>query len=145
MFASLIALNSFHLLTSTQLTTNLTLEWSGGSMFHPLSHIYAKTPFCCAETTFWIVDALLFLIDCSKSSTHFEHSFLVDKCVCKMVNTLSSDIFDSSAISRNFNLLSVKTSLWSFFFSRTTAESSNSAVQHRLCLYDHILSEHTTT
>ena len=50
MFTSLVALNGFHLLLSTQLTANLTLEWSGGSMFHPLSHIYAKTPFCCIET-----------------------------------------------------------------------------------------------
>ena len=32
------------------LTTYLTLEWSGGSIFHPLSNIYAKTPFCCIET-----------------------------------------------------------------------------------------------
>ena len=23
---------------------------SGGFMFHPLSHIYAKIPFCCVET-----------------------------------------------------------------------------------------------
>ena len=50
MFASLVALDGFHLLLSTQLTADLTLEWSGGSMFHPLSHIYAKTPFCCIET-----------------------------------------------------------------------------------------------
>ena len=34
----------------SQLTANLTQEGSGGSMFHPLSHIYAKTPFCCIET-----------------------------------------------------------------------------------------------
>ena len=33
-----------------QLTADLTPEWSGGSMFHSLSHIYAKTPFCCVET-----------------------------------------------------------------------------------------------
>ena len=40
-----------------------------------------------------------------------------------MVNTLPSDIFNSSAISRNFNLRSAKTSLWSFLvFSETTAE-----------------------
>ena len=43
MFASLVALNGFHLLLSSQLTANLTLEWSGGSLFHLLSHIYAKT------------------------------------------------------------------------------------------------------
>ena len=50
MFASLVALNGFHLLLSTQLTAGLTQEWSGGSMFHPLSHIYRKTPFSCVET-----------------------------------------------------------------------------------------------
>ena len=32
------------------LSSLLTPEWSGGSMFHPLSHIYAKTPFCWIET-----------------------------------------------------------------------------------------------
>ena len=50
MFVFLVALNGFHLLLSTQLTADLTLEWSGGSIFHPLSHIYAKTSFCCFET-----------------------------------------------------------------------------------------------
>ena len=50
MLASLVALDGFHLLLSTQQTSNLTQEWSGGSMFHPLSHIYAKTPFCWVET-----------------------------------------------------------------------------------------------
>ena len=46
MFAS----DSFHLLLSTQLTADLTLEWSGGFMFHPLSHIYAKISFSGIET-----------------------------------------------------------------------------------------------
>ena len=50
MFASLVALDCFHLLLSTQLTTDLTSEWSGEFIFHLLSHIYAKTPFCCVET-----------------------------------------------------------------------------------------------
>ena len=50
MFAFLVVLDSFYLLLSTQLTAHLTPVWSGGSMFHPLSHIYTKTPFCCAET-----------------------------------------------------------------------------------------------
>ena len=44
-FASLVTLDSFHLLLSSQLTADLTLEWNGGSIFHPLSHIYAKTLF----------------------------------------------------------------------------------------------------
>ena len=50
MFAFLVALDGFHMLLFSQLTVNLTPEWSGGSMFHPLSHLYAKTPFCCLET-----------------------------------------------------------------------------------------------
>ena len=35
----------------------------------------------------------------SKRGTHFEYSFFMDKCSCKMVNTLSSDIFNPSTIS----------------------------------------------
>ena len=50
-----------------------------------------------------------------KRSTHFEHSFLIDKCSCHMVNTLHFDLFNSSVISHNFNLRSAKTSLWSFW------------------------------
>ena len=59
-----------------------------------------------------IVDALLFFMN-----------FPIDKCSCKMLITQPSDILSSSAISRNFNLRSVKTSSWSFLvFSGTTAE-----------------------
>ena len=43
---------------------------------------------------------------------HITHSFL---CSCKMVNTLASGIFNSSAIPRNFNLQSAKTNLWRYF------------------------------
>ena len=50
MFASLVTLDSFYLLLSTQLTIDFTPEWSSGSMFLPLSHIYVKTPFYCIET-----------------------------------------------------------------------------------------------
>ena len=49
MFASLVTLDGFHLLLSTQLTADLTPKWSSGSMFHLLSHIYTKTLFCCVE------------------------------------------------------------------------------------------------
>ena len=50
MLASCVTLDSFYLQLSTKLTAHLTREWSGRSMFSPLSHIYAKTPFCCVET-----------------------------------------------------------------------------------------------
>ena len=72
-----------------------------------------------------------FLFDCEQM--HFEYSFLIDKYSCKMVNTLLSDIFNSSAILQNFNIRSVKTSWWSFLvFSRTN-------------LGNGILSQHTTS
>ena len=49
-FAFLVALEGFSLLLSTQLTADLTPQWSGGFMFHSLSYIYAKPLFCCVET-----------------------------------------------------------------------------------------------
>ena len=95
----------------------MTGEWSGGSMFHPLSHVYTKNSFLlhwnsCKQhsqlsTRFWST--------VSKCGAHFEYSFLIDKCSCKIVNTLPSDTFNSKAISRNFNLRSAKMSLWSFW------------------------------
>ena len=69
------------------------LKWSDGSRFHPVSNINAKTPFCCKQ--------------CS------EHSFLIYKCSWKM-NTLPSDIFNTSAILHNFNLWLAKMS-WDFW------------------------------
>ena len=51
----------------------------------------------------------------SKCGTSFEYSFLIDKCSCKMINTQVSNIFNSFAISHNFNLWSAKMSLRRFF------------------------------
>ena len=42
--------DGFHPLMSTQLTADLTLECSDGSMYHPLSHTAWKNLFYCAET-----------------------------------------------------------------------------------------------
>ena len=80
----------------------------------------------------------------SKNGTHFEHNFLIDKCSCKMLNTLPSDIFNFSAISCNFNLQSVKSILRScffflFFFLCFPGQLPNFgdlSAQHHLCLYD---------
>ena len=127
MFVSLVAQDGFHLLLSTQLTADLTLEWSGGSMVYSLSHIYAKNTFLlrwnsCKQSSESSM-RFCFWSTVSKCDTHFEHSILIDKSACKMVNTLPSDIFNSSVIYRNFNLRSAKTSLWSFLvFSGTTAK-----------------------
>ena len=106
MFASLVALDGFYLLLSTQLTTDLTLDpcfiychiCKQKSLFVVLKQL---------KTTLWIVDAFLFLIDCEQTR-HLQLS-------CEMVITLPSDIFNSSVFSPNFNLRSAKTSLWSFF------------------------------
>ena len=64
-----------------------------------------------------------FWLTVSKCGTHLQHSYLIAKCSCKMVNILPSDIFNSSAISCNFNLRLAKMSWWIFrVFSGTTAE-----------------------
>ena len=118
MFVSLVTLDGFYLLLSTQLSANMAPEWSGRSMFHPLSHIYAKTPFCCIETI--VNNALNFWL--TEQTWHPLWTQIHDKCSCKMVNTQPSDIFNSF-ISCNLNLQSAKMSLWSFLvFSRTTTE-----------------------
>ena len=49
MFASLVALDGFHLLVSTQLIADWIWSEEVDPMFHPLSHIYEKTTFCCVE------------------------------------------------------------------------------------------------
>ena len=73
------------------------------------------------QTALWIIEALLFLIGC--------------EC-----DTLPSDIFKVSAISRNFNLRSSKTILWTFVmiygttadFGRPERSASSVFVQPRL-------------
>ena len=96
----LVTLDRFH-----QLTIFLFQVCSGGSMFHPLST-------CCC---FWS--------GVSKRGTYFENNLRIPKDSCKIVITLPSDIFMVSAISRNFNLRSPKTILWTFvMFSGTTAD-----------------------
>ena len=79
-------------------------------LFVVLKQLQTESSTCCC---FWLT--------VSKRSTHFAHGFLIDKCSCKIVNALLSDIFNFSALSRNFNLRMAKTSLWSFLvFSGTT-------------------------
>ena len=92
------------------------------------------------QTALWILDALLFLVGCEQRDIHFKNDLLNPKDSCKIVNTLFSDIFKVSAISRNFNLRSSKTILWVFvMFPGTTAdfgwpERSASSVFKRPCL-----------
>ena len=96
-------------------------------MFYPLSNIYAKTPFLLhwnsCEQRSESSTHCCFWSTVSKRTSHFEHSFLIDKCSGKMVNILYSDIFYSSYIPDDFNLGWDKTSFWIFLvFSGRTAE-----------------------
>ena len=142
MFASLVALDGFRLLLSTQLTANLTPEWSSGSMFHPLSHIYAKTPFSCIETVLNNTDSSMhcwFWWTVSKHSTHFEYSFLIDKCSCKMVNTLlllSSTPLLSQASSIYNQPKRVCGVFWCF--PGQLPNLDDLSIQHHLYLYDRV-------
>ena len=142
-FASLVIFDGVHLLLSTQLTVDLTPEWSDGSIFNYLSNIYAETHFCCVEivannTESWTRCCCWSTV--SKRATHFQESFLIDECSCKMMSTLPSDTFNSSTISRNFNLRSAKNE-----FVEQLLNLGDLSVQHPLCLYDRILSQHTAS
>ena len=101
------------------MTADLTPEWSCGSMLHPLSHIYVKTPFCCVETV--ATNALnrrrVVVFDqlWVNAPPTLNTAFSLTNVHAKWWTTPPSDIFNSSAISRNFNLRSAKMSLWSFF------------------------------
>ena len=97
------------------------------------------TVYCLGERTLFFLHKNSFLLwnsckQCSESSTHccFDLTWAnVEPTLniafsltnIQMMNTLPSDIFNYSAISRNFNLRSAKTNLWSFLvISRTTVE-----------------------
>ena len=135
MFASLVALSGFHLQLSTQLTTDLTPYF-----IH--CHTFLLCWNSCKQCS-ELLTCCCFWSTVSKHGTHFEHSFFLDKCSCKMVNTLPSDIFNSSAISYNFNLQLVKMSLWSFLGQLPNL--GDLSVQHHLYLCNYIWSRHTTS
>ena len=79
MFASLVTLDSFNLLLSTQLTANLTPEWRGRFVSSIVTYL-CKNSFLlhwksCKQH--WIINVLLFLINCEQTwhplSTHLSH------------------------------------------------------------------------
>ena len=139
MFASLVTLDDFHQLLSTQLTANLTLEWSGGSVFLPLLHNYAKSPFCRVKTiSNNALNQCVAVFDrlWANAAPALNTAFSLTNVHAKMVNTLPSDTFNSSAISYNFNLRLAKTSLWSFPGQLLNLGDLN--IRHYLCLNDRI-------
>ena len=102
-------------------------------------HIFTqKTLFCCNETVANnALNSRRVVFDQLWANAHLLWTQLSHwQMFMQMVNTPHSDIFDSSAISCNFNLRKDKTSLLSFFvFSGTTTDL---CVQHHLCLYDRV-------
>ena len=70
----------------------------------------------------WTLFGCCFWLGMSKRGTHIEKNLRIPKDLCKIVNALPSNIFEVSAISRNFNSQLPKTILWTFvMFSGTTA------------------------
>ena len=140
MLASLVAFDSFDLLLSTQLTANLTPEWSGESMFHPLLHIYAKTPFSYIET---VANNALnhWHVVCEQMCTHFEHSFLIEKwwIYCLLISSTPLLSHSTSIYNRPKGVHGV------FCFPGQLLNLGNLSIQHHLSLYDCILSQHTTS
>ena len=137
MFMSLVALNSFHLLLSIQLTADLT---GGKWWIHVSSYV---TSLCknffllhwnsckqCSESL------THFRLTVSKHSTHFEHSFLIDKCSYKIVNTLPSTPLLSHATSIYDWPKQVCGVFWCFLGQLPNLEDLS--IQHHLCLYNRV-------
>ena len=139
MFVSLVTLDSFHLLLSTQLTANLTLEWSGWSIFHPLSHIYAKTPFCCVKTVVNNTESSMYCF----WSTVSKHAPILN-IVFSLINVHAKWWIHCLLISSTL-LLSRATSIYDqpkrvcgvfWCFLEQLPNLGNLSVQHNLCQYD---------
>ena len=143
MFASLVALDSFHQLLSTQLTADLTLEWSGGSMFHPLSHIYTKTSFCCVKTV-------------ANNTLNCWHIVVFDRLWANTTPTLNTAFSLTNVHAKwwihcllisSTPLLSHATSIYDWpkrvcgvfrCFLEQLPNLSDLRLQHHLCLYDSV-------
>ena len=143
MFTSLVALDSFHLLLSTHLIADLTLEWSGGSMFPPLSHINTKTPFHCFETV-------------ANNTLNRRCVVVFDQVWASTVHTLYTTFSLTNIHAKwwilclpisSSPLLSHVTSIddwpkwvWGVFwcFPRQLLNLGDLSIQHHLCLYDRV-------
>ena len=102
-------------------------------ILHPLSHMDLKKSLSTLvkqlQTALWIIKSLFVFINFEQRRHHFKRSSLLDKCSYKIGNMLPSNNFNSSAISRNFN---VETILWTFF------DLVNLNVQGHLCQEDDV-------
>ena len=135
MFVTLIAFDGFHLLLSTQLTADLTPEWSGGSI---ITYLCKKLLFVALkqlQTTLWIIDALLFLIDCVQIWhplwTQLPHAKWWILCFLMSSTPLLSNatlIYDQSKWDCRIFLC----------FLGQLPNLGNLSIQHHSCLYDHI-------
>ena len=134
-------LDGFCLLLLTQLTADLTLECSGGSMFHPLSHIYTKAPFCCVETVAnnalncWcvVVFAWLWANVAPTFNTTFSLTNVHAKwgIHCLMISSTPLLSHITSIYNWTKQVCGV---LWCF--PGQLPNLGNLIVQHHLCLYD---------
>ena len=143
MFASLVALNGFHLLLFTQQTADLTLEWNGESMFLPLLHIYAKTPFCRIETV-------------ANNTLNCQYVVIFDRLLANAAHSLNT-VFSLTNVHAKWWIhcilisstppLSHATSIYDrlkriygvfWCFPRQIPNLGDLIVQHHLCLYDRV-------
>ena len=143
MFVSLVTLDGFHLQLSTQLTADLTLELSGGSMFYPLSHICAKTSFCSVETVanntqnrrrVVVFDRLW-----ANAAPTFKTAFLLTNVHakwwihCLLISSASLQSHSTSIYDQPRWVCEV---FWCF--PGQLLNLGDLSVQHHLCLYDHV-------
>lgn len=101
LFATLFPFDDLHRLLFTELMLFFIQTRSSGSIFYLFSHTSFHLAYTASNSVFNRYNVI-------KVFTHFE-GFRIDKCSCKIVNTLLSVIFNVSAIAGDFSFASSKT------------------------------------
>ena len=111
-----------------------------GSMFHPLSHIYAKTPFCCVETV-------------ANNALNCLHVVVFDRLWANAAPTLNTAFSLINVYAKwwihcllisSTPLLSLANSIYDWpkrifwCFPGQLPNLGDLSVQHHLCLYDRV-------
>ena len=145
MFGSLVALDGLHLLLFTHLTADLTPEWSDGSMFHQLSNIYAKTPFCCVENVPIVLNRQQVVFDwlwVNAAPTLNTAFSLTNVHVKWWIHCL---LISSTPLLSHTTSIYLRPKWVFWWFPGQLPNMGDLSVQHYLCLYDRVLSQHTTS
>ena len=150
MYLFLVALGGFHPLLSTQMTADLTLECSDGSMFHPWSHTAWKNPFYCAET---VPSSVLNCRRVAVFDRLWANAVTISNRAFSCSNVQAKWLIDCLLLSSRCQL-SHATLIYNrpkpfygvfLYFLKQQSDLGDQSVQHHRCLYGQVWNQQTTS